>query len=104
MLSQTLETEIINWQNWYCAKKLLLAGDVEANPGPGISMITQNCRGLKKDSKLKQLLNRIYKDHVDLNNIIIALQETHASSMKQRQRDTPRLKVSALPATDNNRW
>ena len=77
LLSQTLETEIINWQNWHCAKKLLLAGDVEANPGPGISMITQNCRGLKKDSKLKQLLNRIYKDHVDLNNIIIALQETH---------------------------
>ena len=56
---------------------LKLAGDVESNPGPGITLVTQNSRGLKKESKLRQLINRIYKTHKLTNSLIISLQETH---------------------------
>ena len=56
---------------------LKLAGDVESNPGPGITLVTQNSRGLKKESKLRQLINRIYKTHKLNNSLIISLQETH---------------------------
>ena len=52
------------------------SGDVEVNPGPfDITMVTLNCRGLKKDQKLKQLLNRLALDRQ--SNLIAALQETH---------------------------
>ena len=62
---------------------LILSGDVETNPGPEqnlgstISLTTLNVRGLKKETKLKQLLNRFHKQS-DLNRTtIITLQETH---------------------------
>ena len=57
---------------------LLRSGDVERNPGPeSMALVTLNCRGLKKESKLKQLINRIYKSHSSKDNLIVALQETH---------------------------
>ena len=57
---------------------LLRSGDVERNPGPeSMALVTLNCRGLKKESKLKQLINRIYKTHSSNENLIVALQETH---------------------------
>ena len=56
---------------------LLMKGcDIELNPGPNkTTLITQNCRGLKKDSKFKQLINRIYKEHSNCHNLIVALQD-----------------------------
>ena len=57
------------------------AGDVESNPGPvEMTLITQNCRGLKKDTKLRQLLNKINRSHNNVNTLIVALQETHIES------------------------
>ena len=56
------------------------AGDVEPNPGPQTNdrvLISLNCRGLKKETKLKQLLNRLYKSHTSPETLIAALQETH---------------------------
>ena len=56
---------------------LLVAGDVERNPGPeDITLVTQNCRGLKNKDKLKQLLNRLSNMKIG-NTKIVALQETH---------------------------
>ena len=45
---------------------LKVAGDVETNPGPHPRssdriLISLNCRGLKKETKFRQLLNRIHK-------------------------------------------
>ena len=62
---------------WTGKRILILSGDVESNPGPGITLISQNTRGLKRDSKLRQLINKIYKSHNITNNLIVALQETH---------------------------
>ena len=57
---------------------LLRSGNVERNLGPeSMALVTLNCRGLKKESKLKQLINRIYKTHSSNENLIVALQETH---------------------------
>ena len=57
---------------------LICCGDIEVNPGPEkMTIITQNCRGLKKESKIKQLINRIYKSHSNSTFLIVALQETH---------------------------
>ena len=56
---------------------LLQSGDIELNPGPiSITFVTQNCRGLKKEDKLRQLLHRTYTSHKN-DNLIMALQETH---------------------------
>ena len=52
-------------------------GRCRDNPGPDIVLATQNCRGLKKGSKLKQLLNKIHNSHSSSTSIIFALQETH---------------------------
>ena len=57
---------------------LKIAGDVELNPGPGGRvLISLNCRGLKKDTKFKQLINRLHKSHSGSGTLIVALQETH---------------------------
>ena len=57
---------------------LMIGGDVEINPGPErMTLITQNCRGLKKDAKIRQLINRIYKSHSNCDYLLVALQETH---------------------------
>ena len=75
------------------AYKLIRAGDVETNPGPGpenqdhvrvnkegkenVQILTYNCRGLKDYKKLKRILNTsaglIKKERLS----IILLQETH---------------------------
>ena len=62
---------------------LLLANDVESNPGPRndapeteLILVTQNCRGISEDRKLKHLLNNCYKLGRDTKNYVIALQET----------------------------
>ena len=58
---------------------LLLSGDVESNPGPGdITLISQNCRGLKCKDKLKQILCRA--NNIRGSSKIVALQETHLES------------------------
>ena len=55
---------------------ILLSGDVEKNPGPlEVTLITLNCRGLKKEQKFKQLLSRVSSNNH--SNVIVALQETH---------------------------
>ena len=59
-------------------KSILLSGDVEMNPGPlNFTLITINCRGLKREQKFKQLLNRIHSTHSSTRNLIVSLQETH---------------------------
>ena len=59
--------------------KLMLAGDVEKNPGPeGMLLVSQNCRGLKNKEKFKQLLCRLQTGSQMTK--IIALQETHLDS------------------------
>ena len=56
---------------------MLRAGDVEKNPGPDeLTLVSQNCRGLKNNIKIKQLINSIGK-LPNGNNKIVALQETH---------------------------
>ena len=58
---------------------LLLSGDVESNPGPiDVTLISQNCRGLKCKDKLKQILFRA--NNIYGGSKIIALQETHLES------------------------
>ena len=65
---------IISWMRGV----LMKSGDVELNPGPEERvLISLNCRGLKKESKFKQLLNRIQISHGYSKTIIVALQETH---------------------------
>ena len=55
----------------------LCAGDIELNPGPiDLTLLTQNCRGLKKKDKIKQMINRFHKLSGNSTKII-ALQETH---------------------------
>ena len=57
------------------------SGDIESNPGPNtmgsLTLTTLNVRGLKKESKLKQLLNRLHKQSNQNSSVIITLQETH---------------------------
>ena len=56
---------------------MLRAGDVEKNPGPDeLTLVSQNCRGLKNNIKIKQLINSI-GILPNGNNKIVALQETH---------------------------
>ena len=56
---------------------LLRSGDVERTPGPKeLLLVSQNCRGLKNDEKLKQLLNSCHKLQSN-GSKIIALQESH---------------------------
>jgi len=55
---------------------LILAHDVETNPGPDIEIHSYNARGLKEYEKLKRLLNYFNKTlskHIG----IVFLQETH---------------------------
>ena len=58
---------------------ILCSGDVEKNPGPirEATLLTLNCRGLKNQNKLRQLLNRLYSSHNISKNFVAALQETH---------------------------
>ena len=79
--------ELMNKSNFKCVAswdaRILLkrAGDVELNPGPTeMTLISQNSRGLKKDTKLRQLLNKINRSHNNSNALIVALQETHIES------------------------
>ena len=62
---------------WSIRMSLRLAGDIELNPGPEMILATQNCRGLKRENKLRQLLNRIHKLNTPNASMIFALQETH---------------------------
>ena len=60
---------------------LLQANDVESNPGPPssgikLTLITQNCRGLADDRKLKHLMNNCHKIGANSATYIVALQET----------------------------
>ena len=65
---------IENWLKLF----ILLAGDVELNPGPlNITLATLNCRGLKKYQKFRQLINRINTLQNSSPNLIITLKETH---------------------------
>ena len=63
--------------------KLRRSDDVESNPGPyheppetKLTLVTQNCRGLADERKLKHLLNNCYKIGKSATNYIISLQET----------------------------
>ena len=59
-------------------KLLMQDGDIETHPGPTeLTLVTLNCRGLKNEEKLKQLLHRFTTSHDVTSNIIISLQETH---------------------------
>jgi exonuclease III len=63
---------------------LLLCGDVEMNPGPmesngkqiGLKLMTQNCRGLQDQNKLRHLLKNKNAELKE-SKMILALQETH---------------------------
>ena len=64
-------------------KRLMEAGDVEPNPGPHdhqpeikLTLVSQNCRGLKDERKLKHLLNNCHRVAKSSSNFVIALQET----------------------------
>ena len=63
----------------WLSKLILLGGDIEKNPGPlnDLTMITLNCRGLKKQNKFRQLINQIYKSNNIHKDFVMALQETH---------------------------
>ena len=71
--------------------KVLLAGDIETNPGPRdtesrtpatsesenkLILVTQNCRGITEQNKCKHLLDNCYKLGRKAKNFVIALQET----------------------------
>ena len=75
--SEKLNKSLIIIKGLTCRLLLKLAGDIESNPGPCVTLVTQNCRGLKKESKFRQLINRIYKSHNLNQSLIVALQETH---------------------------
>ena len=65
---------------WMCGV-ILQSGDIETNPGPiDVTLVSLNCRGLKKETKFKQLLNRIHNSHTYDKNLIVALQETHVEN------------------------
>ena len=72
-------------------KKLSEAGNVEPNPGPSnrqteersetkLIVVTQNCRGITEERKLKHLLNNCYRLGKTTRSYIIALQETMITS------------------------
>jgi exonuclease III len=70
----------IKAQNLPLLNLLLLAGDIETNPGPNkplISLNSFNARGLKDRLKLKRLLNTCHKLLNSNKDTIIFLQETH---------------------------
>ena len=72
-----LDNWIQNAMEW-TSKMLTRDGDIETNPGPSeVTLVTLNCRGLKKEEKLKQLLHRFMTSHEVHSDIIISLQETH---------------------------
>ena len=67
--------------------KSLKAGDVETNPGPAdlrrdgqpetkLILVTQNCRGLADERKVKHLLNNCHKLGRTSTDFVVALQET----------------------------
>ena len=65
---------------WMCGV-ILQSCDIETNPGPiDVTLVTLNCRGLKNETKFKQLLNRIHNSHTHDKNLIVALQETHVEN------------------------
>ena len=69
--------KIIGCVSW-SHKLILLSGDVELNPGPlDLTLVTINCRGLKKEQKFKQLINRLRQSPASDRNLIVSLQETH---------------------------
>ena len=72
ILNLSVKLTHVSWM-WL---QIMRSGDVESNPGPlDVTLITLNCRGLKRDHKFKQLMNRVQTDH--RSNLIVALQETH---------------------------
>ena len=67
--------------------RLRRSNDIETNPGPPTAqpetkliLLTQNCRGISDERKLKHLLNNSYKLTKSTANFIIALQETMITS------------------------
>ena len=71
-----IKNELVTKVEIWLSLLIQLSGDVEKNPGPlEMTMITLNCRGLKKEQKFKQLISRINSNHH--SNVIVALQETH---------------------------
>ena len=96
--NQTAQKEFIG-RGWYgnclvdekhlrilIVQRQLGSNDIETNPGPPtqpetkLSLLTQNCRGLSDERKLKHLLNNSYKIAKTSPNFIIALQETMITS------------------------
>jgi len=85
--------EIINFSYYWVVRRklLILAGDVETNPGPGettdrsgnqgqhveIQIITYNARGLKDKLKLKRILNKCYGILKKKRDTFFFFQETH---------------------------
>ena len=74
--------------------RLMQANDVETNPGPRtgprtdqpetkLMLLTQNCRGLSEEKKLKHLLNNSHKIARSSASFIIALQETMITNDKK---------------------
>ena len=83
--SEILRKNLIkNGNTLWLSLLIIMSGDIETNPGPDsashfgrISLTALNVRGLKKETKFKQLLN-IFHRQSDLNlTTIITLQETH---------------------------
>ena len=55
----------------------LIRQGIEPNPGPGLTVTSQNCRGLSDPKKLLRILNLLDKStKIDGKNIV-CLQETH---------------------------
>lgn len=56
-------------------------GDVEPNPGPKLTIGTYNARGCNNYSKLKRIVNSVFK-LANSDRFIFSLQETHVDSNK----------------------
>jgi hypothetical protein len=62
--------------NLHRTNRILLANDVETNPGPAIMLKTQNISGMKEYNKKKRILNLAHSiNKYDMG--FMALQETH---------------------------
>ena len=75
----TTKENIIERCSWD-SDQLCRCGDVEKNPGPelgDIAIVSQNCRGLKQEHKIRQLVSRIKNQFLTNETLIVALQETH---------------------------
>jgi len=87
--------------NSFLRLKLTLANDVETNPGPQISITTQNVSGMKDINKSRRIFNNAYKD-LRAEIAIVGLQETHIDETHE-QRITHQWRHQAIisPSTGN---